>query len=135
MSWVANVMVLADEEDTPSLVALSEWLENDAPWNGRSGPPGATGVGFLRPITEPDRNEWGGWKEPECNIWAGALNHADLDAVRARVQQTPWRQPNVVQLFLMDQEEWYFRLWMLRDGELRQYAPTAPGEQDEGFRR
>jgi hypothetical protein len=135
MSWVANVMVLADEEDTPSLVALSEWLENDAPWNGPSVPPGATGVGFLQPITEPDRNQWGGWKKPECNIWAGALNHADLDAVCARVQETAWKQPNVVQLFLKDQEQSYFRMWMLRDGELRQYAPTVPDENDKGFLR
>jgi hypothetical protein len=85
MSWVANVMVQAAEEDTPSLVALSEWLKNDAPWNGPSVPPGATGVGFLRPITEPDRNQWGGWKQPERNLWAGALNQGVRDAFRPRV--------------------------------------------------
>jgi hypothetical protein len=38
-----------------------------------------------------------------------------------------------VQLFLMDQEEAYFRIWMIRDGELRQYAPLKPGENDEDF--
>jgi hypothetical protein len=133
MSWVANVMVVADDEDTDNVLALSLWLETDAPWNGPSVPPGATGVGFLRCITELGHNQWGGWKHPECNVWTGTLNHADLDALHRRVLDTPWKQPNAVQLFLMDQGEWYFRLWMLRDGELRQYAPTVPAEDDETF--
>lgn len=33
----------------------------------------------------------------------------------------------------MDQEESFFRVWMLRNGMLQQYAPTRPGEEDEGF--
>jgi hypothetical protein len=30
-------------------------------------------------------SHWGGWKNPECEVWAGALNHADLDALLARI--------------------------------------------------
>jgi hypothetical protein len=62
------------------------------------------------------------------------LNHADLNAIRKRFAKIPWRVPNAVQLFLMDQEEFYFRVWMIRDGELRQYAPLKPGENDDDFR-
>lgn len=33
----------------------------------------------------------------------------------------------------MDQEESFFRLWMIRGGELRQFAPLEPSEEDAGF--
>ncbi|WP_301176579.1 hypothetical protein [Actinomadura geliboluensis] len=74
-----------------------------------------------------------GWKYPECEVWAGALNHADLNAVLDHIAQMPWRCPNALQVFVMDQEESFFRLWMLRDGELRQYAPVSPDENDPNF--
>ncbi|WP_328443839.1 hypothetical protein OG780_01560 [Streptomyces sp. NBC_00386] len=38
-----------------------------------------------------------------------------------------------VQLFVMDQEESFFRLWMIRGGKLRQFAPLEPSEEDEAF--
>ncbi|WP_432158936.1 MULTISPECIES: hypothetical protein [unclassified Streptomyces] len=74
-----------------------------------------------------------GGKYPECEVWAGALDHADLDALRRRFAETPWRQPNAVQLLVQDQEESFFRLWMIRGGELRQYAPLEPSEEDDEF--
>ncbi|SHF70903.1 hypothetical protein SAMN05444320_104619 [Streptoalloteichus hindustanus] len=76
---------------------------------------------------------WGGWKHPECEVRAGALNHADLDPVLDQVGRIPWRCPRAVQVFLMDQEQMFFRLWMFRDGRLRQYAPTSPTESDPDF--
>ncbi|WP_222864434.1 hypothetical protein [Micromonospora sp. WP24] len=39
----------------------------------------------------------------------------------------------MVQLFVMDQEELFFRIWMIRDGALRQYAPSSPDEEDDEF--
>jgi len=36
-----------------------------------------------------------------------------------------------VQVFLMDQEESYFRLYMLRDGAWSQYAPPPPPDADD----
>lgn len=45
----------------------------------------------------------------------------------------PWQCPNALQVFVMDQEESFFRVWMLRGGELRQYAPVVPDEEDPGF--
>jgi hypothetical protein len=35
----------------------------------------------------------------------------------------------------MDQEEGYFRLWMIRGAELRQFAPLVPREDDGVFYR
>ncbi|MFJ7629215.1 squamosa promoter-binding protein 15 [Streptomyces sp. NPDC097595] len=130
MSWVANVMISIDVADSASAEALSEWLRTDAP---RRVHPEAHGVGFLKLLTSPETHDWGGWKNPECEVWAGALNHADLDALRQRVFEMPWREPNLVQLLVMDQEEGFFRIWMIRDGELRQFAPLEPDEEDDGF--
>jgi hypothetical protein len=126
---VANVMISVDMADSASVEALSEWLRTEAP---RRAQPEVRGVGFLKPITT-ETNQWGGWKQPECEVWAGALNHADLNALKRRVFETPWREPNLVQLLVMDQEEAFFRMWMIRGNELRQFAPLQPNEEDEGF--
>ncbi|WNI27360.1 squamosa promoter-binding protein 15 [Streptomyces sp. ITFR-6] len=107
MSWVTNVMMSVDGADTASVEALSEWLRTDAP---RRAQPQSYGVGFLKLLTSPETNQWGGWKHPECEVWAGALNHADLDAFKQRVFETPWREPKLVQLLVMDQEEGFFRM-------------------------
>lgn len=129
MSWVANVMISADSADRANVEALSDWLRDEAPLRGQSD---GSGVGHLNLTTRQDPG-WGGWKWPECRVWAGALNHCDLAALRKRVAETPWREPNIVQLFVMDQEESFFRLWMIRGGELRQFAPLEPSEEDADF--
>ncbi|MEU7964615.1 squamosa promoter-binding protein 15 [Streptomyces sp. NPDC049097] len=131
MSWVANVMISADASDAENVEALSQWLREEAP---RREQPGVSGVGFLTHTTDGE-SRWGGWKWPECSVWAGALNHADLEALRQRVAECPWQEPNAVQLFVMDQEESFFRLWMIRAGDLRQFAPLEPSEEDAGFYR
>ncbi|WP_336082434.1 squamosa promoter-binding protein 15 [Nocardia sp. SSK8] len=126
MSHVANIMVSVNHDDIPTLETFSEWLRTDPVMN--TGRP----VGWLMEITgEGDR--WGGYKRPECTIWAGALNRADLNAILDRAAILPWQVPHAVQVFLKDQYEEYFRLWMLRDGELRQYAPMSPQEDDTDF--
>ncbi|MFD8504276.1 squamosa promoter-binding protein 15 [Streptomyces sp. NPDC059687] len=132
MSWVANVMVSVDLDDGANVAALSMWLRAEAPQRGQPEGLGGRGVGYLHRITGPD-TQWGGWKYPECEVWAGALNHADLDALRQRIFETRWRQPNAVQLLVMDQEESFFRLWMIRGNELRQFAPLVPNEEDDDF--
>jgi hypothetical protein len=117
-------------DDNENAEALSEWFRTEAPLRSR---PERRGVGYLRLLTSAEDSRWGGWKAPECEVWAGALNHADLDAVRRRFFETPWREPNAAQLFVMDQEEGFFRLWMIRGDELRQFAPLVPSEDDEVF--
>ncbi|SEF27024.1 hypothetical protein SAMN05421837_103594 [Amycolatopsis pretoriensis] len=130
MSWVTNMMLSTSMEDWKAAEALSEWLRTEAPRRYDSA---ALGCGYLRELTGAEVNPWGGWKNPECRVWAGALNHADLSALLDRVQTLPWLAPHAVQVFLMDQEQLFFRVWMFRDGELRQYAPERPDEEDPAF--
>jgi hypothetical protein len=48
--------------------------------------------GWLGRLTEPHDNPLeAGWKNPECEVWAGALNYADLPALLDRVYAVPWR--------------------------------------------
>lgn len=124
MSWVTNLMVLANLQDQSTVGTLSRWLEDAAP--RRPGGPAAPGVGSLKSLTDARDNRWGGGKNPECNLWGGALNHADLQALLAKCASLPWKYPGAVQLFLMDQEETYFRLYMFREGSWKQFAPEPP---------
>ncbi|WP_063759682.1 GNAT family N-acetyltransferase [Kitasatospora sp. NRRL B-11411] len=122
MSHVANVMLSVEPDDRPLAEELSRWLESDAPLRGRDGRTGW--VGALRETTGAD-TRWGGGKFPECDVYAGALNHADLAALIARVEQLPWQQPGFVQLMVMDQEEVYFRVWMFHGPRLRLLTPAG----------
>ncbi len=128
MSWVANLMISVSWDDDKLVPQLSDWLENEAPYqNGEEG----NGVGTLQRITgsgEPGTlfGVWGGWKNPECKVWAGVLNHADLRALLRKIGAMPWAEPQYLQVFLKDQEDSYFQLWMIRDGAWRQYAPPDP---------
>jgi hypothetical protein len=121
-------MLSVSVEDDKTAADLSDWLRTEAPLRDRD----ARGCGYLTLTTGPD-TRWGGWKQPECEVWAGALNHADLDALVARVRQTPWQVPLAVQLFVQDQEQAFFRLWMFRDGGFRQLVPDRPAEEDPDF--
>ncbi|MFI1523476.1 GNAT family N-acetyltransferase [Kitasatospora cineracea] len=122
MSHVANVMLSVEPDDRPLAEELSRWLESDAPLRGRDGRTGW--VGALRETTGAD-TRWGGGKFPECDVYAGALNHADLAALVARVEQLPWQQPGFVQLMVMDQEEAHFRVWMFHGPRLRLLTPAG----------
>ena len=129
-------MIQADFADTDTVQSLSEWLRTEAPTTAygdpRVSPSVWRGVGYLGELTRAGANHWGGWKEPECDVWGGALNHADLDAVLERIASLPWRYPYRVQVFLMDQEEAHFRVYMYRDGAWRQYAPPpVPDDEDD----
>jgi hypothetical protein len=127
VSYVANILLMVSGDDAASVPELDRWLQEDAPWREPSVPPGATGVGSIRQLT----NEcWGGWKNPECRVWAGVLNHADLSALIEHVGTMPWAHPEAVQLLIQDQEETYFRLWTWRGGRMRQCAPEPSGDDD-----
>jgi hypothetical protein len=105
------------------------WPQIPDPW-----PEGETYTGpFNADMAESPVAAWPGSKAPECYVWLGVLNNSDLDRVRDLFSSIPWCIPNSVQLLLMDQEEFYFRLWMFRSGRLRQFAPTEPNEDDEDF--
>lgn len=78
-----------------------------------------------------DETGWGGWKNPEARLYGGVLNHADLPAVVRRFEQTPWRRPELVQLMINDQEQWAFRVWMLREGRAVQVVPLPDFGEDD----
>jgi len=129
MSWVANVMLSVSLADRHNAEMFSDWLDRE---RLRLEGEGVRRCGTLALITGSD-TQWGGYKYPECVVYAGALNHADLGALVEHFGSLPWHTPNAVQLFIMDQEESFFRLWMIREGKPRQYAPTVPDEDDDEF--
>lgn len=120
MSRVANVILTTDFLDERRGEELSRWLQDQAPT--RHGE--RRGVGALAPTTS-----WGGGKAPECTVFTGVLNHADVDAVARHVEQMPWAHPELLQLLVKDQEDSFFRLWMFRAGRLVEFTP--PQEQIE----
>jgi hypothetical protein len=78
----------------------------------------------------------GRWDEnagPEAHVWLGVLNNADLEKVRQHFAAIPWQLPNAVQLFMRDEGEDYFRVWMLRRGQVEQYVTAKPDEQDRDY--
>jgi hypothetical protein len=144
MSWVTNVMVSVSSYDNGTAAEFAAWLA-DKPYQylRRSSWPNATPypwpddrewtgpyIGFL--AESPDL-AWPGSKAHECHVWLGVLNTADLDKVREHFAGLPWQLPNAVQLFMLDQEQSFFRLWMLRDGALREVVMPPRVEDDDGF--
>lgn len=125
MSWVTTVLVSCDIQDCAAVDAFSHWLAREAP---RRGDVSGTGVGSLGDLVGGEASTWGGNKHPEAQLWGGALNHADVSAVVATFATLPWRVPAAAQLFLKDQEQSYFRLWMIREGRAAQCAPEPPGD-------
>jgi hypothetical protein len=122
-------MLSVVEDDESNARDFSRWLEERCPRTD----PRWSGCGELALITDVSNHNWGGFKHPECVVYAGTLNHARLDAVIEQFGRIPWRVPNAVQLFLMDQEQVYFRLWMIRDGGPKQHAPEVPDENGGEF--
>jgi hypothetical protein len=121
VSHVTNVILSVLSDDKPRVDEFSKWLEEECPL---SDPRVArTGCGSLNRISGPDHN-WGGYKNPECDVYAGTLNGADLGAVVVQFGSVRWRFPENTQLFLMDQDQSHFRVWMISEGRPVQYAPT-----------
>ena len=143
MSWVTNVMLSVQSDDRQNaadfakLVEEKPWLHLDRkkwpqipdPWPEDQQWMGPYNAG----LEESPISVWPGSKAPECHVWLGVLNNSDPSRFRALLISIPWRLPNAVQLMLMDQEEQYFRLWMFRDGELKQFAPTEPDDGTDAF--
>jgi len=52
----------------------------------------------------------GGTKYMECRVYLSAFNHADTNAILRAIDQAPWRDKEMVQVFVKEQEEEVFRL-------------------------
>ena len=46
----------------------------------------------------------------ECRVYLSASNHADTDLILRAVDQAPWREKDMVQVFVKEQEEDVFLL-------------------------
>jgi hypothetical protein len=52
----------------------------------------------------------GGTKHMECRVYLSAFNHADTQVILRAIDQAPWRDKEMVQVFVKEQEEELFRL-------------------------
>ena len=64
------------------------------------------GGGEFKEVTEYA----GGYKHLECRVYLSAFNHADTNEIVEAVRKTPWRDGDMVQLFIKEQEEELFTL-------------------------
>jgi hypothetical protein len=114
MSVVTNVVVSYDEleHDNPSnLAELRAWFEP---------------IGGIRAIAGGDRgwsrppSWWGGTKNPECELWGGAYNGLDHAAFWNHMNRLRWAYPDSVQVFIKEQEDVRFQVWMISNGAFAQ---------------
>jgi len=98
--------------DSESVTQLSDWLAKTTRFGER----------LLRLPGEP----WGGSKQPEAVIFAAALRDFDCTGLITRVGETAWSWPDAVQLFIRDQEDASFGVWMFVDGVFRQVLAPVP---------
>jgi hypothetical protein len=117
------LVVGGDANDRALVDDLNEWLAGKHPQE-------------KLVLTSGIDSAWGGYKWPEVAIYATALNHADLEALVAKIASLPWQRPHLVQLLIQDQWESTFGLWMF-DDERRLREIVAPrtysGSQREPF--
>ena len=82
-------------------------------------------IGGIKPIADlgPPQDEawriWGGNKYPECNLWGGAYNKLEHVAFWRHMNSLAWKEPHDVQVFMKDEEDMRFQVWMIRDGAFR----------------
>lgn len=64
----------------------------------------------------------GGTKHMECRVYISAFNHTDTDVIIRAVNQAPWRDKEMVQLFIKEQEQ---DLFQFRYGGASQDQPAS----------
>jgi hypothetical protein len=64
------------------------------------------GCGDFREVT----THAGGTKNMECRVYVSAFNHADTEAIVRAVDQAPWQDKEMVQVFVKEQEQELFTL-------------------------
>jgi hypothetical protein len=52
----------------------------------------------------------GGTKQMECRVYLSAFSHADSEVILRAVDQAPWRDKDMVQVFIKEQEQDVFLL-------------------------
>jgi len=144
MSRVTHLMVSVLSRDADNVEIFATWLrEKPAHYLRREDWPadelerdldaGAPPWPYSGDLSKLPDAAWPGPKYATCQVWAGLLNGADMELVRKRFAEIPWVIPNAVQMFVLDFEEAFFRLWMIRGGRLTEYSPGFPLENAEEF--
>jgi hypothetical protein len=97
MSRVTNAILLAGVGRVPDdeIPMANEFLRTNE-----------LGGGEFREVTD----HAGGYKHLECRVYLSAFNHGDTDGIVEAVRQAPWRDREMVQLFVKEQEEELFTL-------------------------
>src|SRR6185437_11150217 len=71
----------------------------------------------------------GGPKHMECRIYLSAFNHADMNVIMSAVNQAAWRDKDMVQVFVKEQEQELFQL--RRIGHAEKSSKTIEFSRDE----
>jgi hypothetical protein len=100
MSRVTNVILTSHvgSQDRPDeeIASVNRFLRNTE----------GGGNGEFKDVTSLA----GGPKNMECRVYLSALNHASTEIIIKAVQQAPWRDREMVQVFVKEQEEELFKL-------------------------
>src|SRR5215469_14542441 len=65
----------------------------------------------------------GGTKHMECRVYLSAFNHADTNVIIEAVDRAPWRDKEMVQLFVKESEEELFHVRL--DGHAVNWPKTV----------
>ena len=100
MSVVTNVILTAHvgpaDGSDPEIDSINKFLQE------------SNGGGYGKFIEVSDHA--GGTKYMECRVYLSAFNHAETEIILKAVDQAPWRDREMVQVFVKEQEEDLFRL-------------------------
>lgn len=128
MSRATEIIMAVDAADARHVEDLSFWLARRAPrTDDRTTEP----AGHLLPLTGAAAADWGGNLRPASTIWTGVTNHLDLPVFLDRIERTLWESTDRVQLLARDDGDPWFRIYMIRDDQLRQYAPTPASDETD----
>ena len=66
---------------------------------------------FILTLDSPPRHLQSSWERSATQFsWASFLSHADTDVILRAVDQAPWREKDMFQVFVKEQEEDVFLL-------------------------
>jgi len=63
------------------------------------------------------------------SAWGGVTANMHWGRFLEKMKALPWRDRERVQLLVGDDEDTYFRLYMFREGELRDFWPRPPEKE------
>lgn len=72
----------------------------------------------LDDISAAGSHHWGGHKMPTCSVYAAAFNYLQWPEFSAHVESCGWEDPDVVQVFVMGDDDDAWSVWHLDAGRL-----------------